>query len=434
MHIYFSGIGGVGIGPLALIAKQAGYEVSGSDIKDSQYIDYLREHGITNINIGQTDGQISQTNIDKPIDWFVFSSALPKTDPNHPELAFCQQNGIKTSKRDELINQILEDKNLKLVAIAGTHGKTTTTAMAIWAFKQLGVGVSYSVGAKLSFGDMGHYEPGSQYFIYEADEFDRNFLAYRPFYSVISGVSYDHHEIFPTQEDYSQAFRQFLDQTQRAVVWNEDSKRLSLDESDEKYMIEQESNDEIDKIKLAGLYNRRDAWLVIKAVSQISGATIEQVAKVMDDFPGVARRFELIAENLYSDDAHTPEKITGAMSVAKETAAMGNQKIVVLYEPLTNRRMHYLGPQHHSVFKGASAIYWLPSYLAREDPNQAILTPEQLIKNLSPELQKIAHAAKRDDSLKQIIQSHLDNGDLVVAMAGGGGDSLDEWLRSNFVV
>ena len=139
MHIYFSGIGGVGIGPLALIAKQAGYEVSGSDIKDSQYIEYLKSQGITQINIGQTDGQISAINIDKPIDWFVYSSVLPKTNPNHPELVFCRQNNIRTSKRDELLNQIISDKNLKLIAIAGTHGKTTTTAMAIWAFAKMGI-------------------------------------------------------------------------------------------------------------------------------------------------------------------------------------------------------------------------------------------------------------------------------------------------------
>jgi UDP-N-acetylmuramate-alanine ligase len=105
MHIYFSGIGGVGIGPLALIAKQAGYEVSGSDLQDGQYVKYLREQGISDINIGQGRNQISALNARKPIDWFVYSSALPKTNPDHPELLFCKENNIKTSKRDELLNK-----------------------------------------------------------------------------------------------------------------------------------------------------------------------------------------------------------------------------------------------------------------------------------------------------------------------------------------
>lgn len=433
MHIYFSGIGGVGIGPLALIAKQAGYEVSGSDIKSSQYIDYLKQQGIADINIGQTDGQISATHIDKPIDWFVYSSALPKTNPNHPELVFCQRNNIRASKRDELLNEILKQKHLKLVAIAGTHGKTTTTAMAIWAFQQLGIDISYSVGAKISFGDMGRYTPDSEYFIYECDEFDRNFLAFSPFYSIIPGVAYDHHEIYPTREDYNQAFRDFLDQSQRAVLWQEDLNKLGLDEENEKFTIAEEDDPAIGNINLPGLYNRRDAWLVIKAVSQITGARLDEVAEVMNKFPGVARRFELIAPNLYSDDAHTPEKIVGCMSVARETAAQnGDQKIVVVYEPLTNRRMHHLAREHKSVFQGAAAIYWTPSYLAREDPNLPILKPEQLIDNLAPELQRIAKPAELDDSLKSAIQQHLKAGDLVVAMSGGGGGSLDEWLRNEF--
>jgi UDP-N-acetylmuramate--alanine ligase len=279
---------------------------------------------------------------------------------------------------------------------------------------------------------MGHFEPGSQYFIYEADEFDRNFLAFNPFYSVISAVAYDHHEIYPTQEDYYQAFRQFLNQSQRAILWKEDIHKLGLDEADEKYTLESYEDAGIKSLSLPGLYNRRNAWLVVKAVSQISGARPEDMVPILNKFPGVSRRFEMITKNLYSDDAHTPEKITGCMSVAKELASKADQKIVVIYEPLTNRRMHYLGAAHRSVFDGASAIYWIPSYLAREDPKQPVLTPTELIKNLSPELQAIAKPMQRDDNLKQVIQEHLKNGDMVVGMAGGAAGSLDEWLRKNF--
>jgi UDP-N-acetylmuramate--alanine ligase len=429
MHVYFSGIGGTGIGPLALIAKEAGYEVSGSDAKDSQYIEYLKKHGIPDINIGQTDGQINNTNIEKTIDWFVYTSALGDT---HPELEYAKRKGIKSTKRDEFLNEIIGQKNLKLIAIAGTHGKTTTTAMAVWAFQQLGAQPSYSVGAKISFGDMGHYEPGSQYFIYEADEFDRNFLAFSPFFSIISGVAYDHQEIYPTEEDYQQAFRTFLNQSQRAVLWQDDLKRLGLDENEEKFTVESETDPAVGSIKLPGLYNRRDAWLVAKAVFQILDCTLDQAKQVMDKFPGLSRRFEQILPSLYSDYAHTPEKIRGGMSVAMEEASKNGQKVVVVYEPLTNRRMHYTAKDHHDVFEGASAIYWVPSYLAREDPHQRILTPEELIKNLSPDLQKIARPAYLDTDLKKNIQKHLEAGDLVVAMSGGGGGSLDEWLRKEF--
>jgi len=429
MHIYFSGIGGAGIGPLALIAKQAGYDVSGSDLKSSQYTDYLGGKGITDISIGQSRQQIEQAHRQRPIDWFVYTSALD-AEADHAELSFARENGIRVSKRDELLNEIITSKQLKLIAIAGTHGKTTTTAMAIWALKQLGLPLSYSVGAKISFGEMGNFDPASQYFVYEADEFDRNFLAFHPFYSIISGMGWDHQEIFPTREDYNQAFRSFLDQSQRAILWREDSKKLGLDENNDKYAIVEYSDPNINNLHLAGLYNRRDALLVAKAVSQITGETLERVLELLNQFPGLSRRFETIAENLYSDYAHTPEKIIGGMSVAREVATPKNKKIVVIYEPLTNRRMHYLAREHRDVFDGASAIYWVPSFLAREDPNLPILTPAELIKNLSPELQQIAHPAELNDALKVAIQKHLADGDLVVGMAGGA--TLDEWLRRNF--
>jgi UDP-N-acetylmuramate--alanine ligase len=135
MHIFFSGIGGSAIGPLAVIARQAGYKVSGSDMQPGEFIQYLKQYGIEDVHTGQTEQAIAEIHAKNPIDWFVYSSALPKTNPDHPELVFCQKHNIKISKRDDLLNEILSQNNLKLVAIAGTQGKTTTTAMTIWAFQ-----------------------------------------------------------------------------------------------------------------------------------------------------------------------------------------------------------------------------------------------------------------------------------------------------------
>lgn len=434
MHIFFSGIGGTAIGPLALIAKKAGYTVSGSDKQDSQYIDYLKQHGITDIHIGQTKENIAKVHEENPINWFVYSSAIVMEDPDAPELVFCKNQKIRTSKRDELLNQIITDKNLKMLAVAGTHGKTTTTAMAIWLFKQLKLPVSYSVGAKISFGDMGEYDPASEYFIYECDEFDRNFLAFEPALSLITGVTWDHHEIFPTREDYQQAFVEFISQSDCTYLWQEDYEYLGLNSSerpgDSHLHVMQSDNPEISKLTIHGHYNRLDAWLVISAVKKITKKPIAELIAVMNTFPGLQRRMERITGTLYSDYAHTPEKIKGAMSVALEMAAEHNQKLIVLYEPLTNRRQHYMAHQYTDVFDGAEHVYWLPSYLAREDPNQAILSPAELITHLSDP--SLAEPAEQDEALKAIVQKHLNNGDMVVGMAGGGGGSLDEWLKKNF--
>src|SRR5579871_6785872 len=236
MHIFCSGIGGVGIGPLALLAHQAGYEVSGSDMRSGPNIDQLRKKGITDIHIGQTKEQIAKIHAEKPIDWFVYSSAVPQ---DNEELGFCREKGIKTSKRDELINEILSQKDLSLIAIAGTHGKTTTTAMVVWLFKQLGLPISYSVGAKVGHYDMSAYELASEYFVYECDEFDRNFLAFNPSLSIISGLGYDHHEIYKTRDDYNQAFKDFINQSQQAVLWQDDANILNIS-SNPKVGAEQE--------------------------------------------------------------------------------------------------------------------------------------------------------------------------------------------------
>ena len=429
MHIFFSGIGGAGIGPLAMVAQQAGYTVSGSDKQDSQYIDYLKKHGITNIHIGQTAEQIAAVHDQQPIDWYVYSSAVEKEQTKAPEFGFVDQQNIRRTKRDELLNQILSDKRQKLIAIAGTHGKTTTTAMAVWLIKQLGLPVSYILPAKTSFADMGHFDPTSEYFVYECDEFDRNFLAYEPHLSLITGVSWDHHEIFPTREDYQEAFKEFIDQSAWTQLWQEDYDYLGLSGTSKLTVLESD-HPEISKIKLLGQYNRLDAWLVIQAVHELTKKPIPELMNHMNQFPGLQRRMEQIVPNLYSDYAHTPEKIRGGLSAALEMASENNQKVIVVYEPLTNRRQHYMKDDYKDCFDGAAHVYWIPSYLAREDPNQAVLTPAELINHLSDP--SLATPMERNDSLKQTIQQHLNNGDLVVGMAGGGGDSLDEWLRKNF--
>jgi len=429
MHIYFSGIGGAGLSGLALVAQKAGYKVSGSDKQDSRTIEYLKQHGITDIHIGQDREAIAAVHDAEPIDWFVYTAAVSIENPNAPELAFCREQNIKTSKRDEILNQILADKKLKLIAIAGTHGKSTTTALVIWLFTQLKLPIGYNVGAKLAF-EADVFASGAEYFVYECDEFDRNFLAFEPYLSVISGVSWDHHEVFPTREDYQAAFREFIDQSQHTILWEEDRDYLGLGEAG-RLSPQKTDNATINNIALKGRYTRMDAWLAVQSVHKVTGAPVEDLLTAVGKFPGLQRRMEQLAPNLYTDYAHTVEKIRGAMSVALEMAAETNQKLVVVYEPLHNRRQHYIMNDYKDCFNGAEQVYWIPSYLAREDPNQRIIPPAELITRLDDP--SIAVPAEMGADLKRTIESHLAKGDLVVAMSGGGGGSLDEWLRKEFV-
>jgi UDP-N-acetylmuramate--alanine ligase len=431
MHVFFSGIGGTGIGPLALLAHQAGFEVSGSDKQDSQYIAYLKKQGVTDISIGQSHEAIAAVHAQSPIDWFVYTSALPLENPDAPELKFCADQHIKMSKRDEFINLILEEKSLKLIAIAGTHGKTTTTAMTIWLLKQLGIPVSYSVGAKMSFGDMGHFEPGSEYFIYEADEFDRNFLSFRPYLSLITGIDWDHPDIYPTRESYNAAFIEFLEQSDSAVLWQADVQRLQLTPDDTQLILDENDPAIHNDLHLPGMVNRLNAWEVAHAIKGITDKPLEELLKHLDTFPGVARRFEQILPGLYTDYAHTPPKIRGALQLAHETAG---ENVVVVYEGLHNTRQHFIKADLKHLFDSAKQLYVVPSYLAREDKSLMLLTPEDLKQLLDPETQTRTEAAALNDALETNIRRHLADGDLVLCLTAGGGHSLDEWLRKTFSV
>lgn len=426
MHIFFSGIGGAGIGPLALVAKQAGYEVSGSDKQDSQYIKYLRDKGISDIHIGQTEEAIAEAHSKKSIDWYVYSSAVGREDAQHPELKFVDTEGIHKSKRDELLNKIIDDKKLKMIAVAGTHGKTTTTAMVIWLFKQLKVPVSYSVGAKLSFGDMGHYEPGSEYFVYEADEFDRNFLTFHPYRSVISGIDWDHPDIFPTREDYYAAFRQFLDQSDIAFIWKDDAEKLGLSESSARLSILHKKD--YVNFTQAGAVNREDAAIATQVVmNALEKDDIAELTDLMNTFPGISRRFEEINDNIYSDYAHTPEKIRGALQLANEVAGYN---VVVVYEGLHNTRQHFIKDQLPTLFERAKKLYVVPSYRAREDQSLEDLTPEKLAQLV--QTPSDVEPASLNGELKAKITEHAKAGDLVLCLSAGGGNSLDEWVRREF--
>jgi UDP-N-acetylmuramate--alanine ligase len=431
MHIYFSGIGGAGIGPLAEIALKAGYEVSGSDKQNSSYIEALKKEGIKDVVIDQSYQSIKQIHERHPIDWLVYTSALTIEQPNSEELAFAKDNRIKVSKRDQLINTIIEDKRLSLVAVAGTHGKTTTTAMIVWLCRRHNIPLSYLLPAKTSFGPMGLYDKDSRFFVIEADEFDRNFLYFEPWLSVITGVSWDHHEIFPSRESYQQAFVDFIRQSKSSLLWQDDANYLNLTEADAYGLkVLDPSNPDVLNVKLKGVYNRLDGWLAIQTVLKISDFKEEDLLNSLNSFPGLSRRMEEIAPNLFSDYAHTPEKIKAAMSVAQETATERGKSIIVVYEPLTDRRQHYMQNDYKDCFDGAAQVYWLPSYLAREDKTQRILAPAELIARLSDPA--IAQPAQRGEDLKRTIKAHLDKGDMVVCMAGGGGDSLDDWVRANF--
>lgn len=424
MRIYFVGIGGSGIGPLAIMAKEAGYDVLGSDIKESSYVSYLRSKGI-DVSLDQTGKNIELQDRKRPIDWVVGVSSIIRDKPSHDELVYARNNNITIHERDALLNKIINDNGMQLIAVAGTHGKTTTTAMIIWLLKNLSIPMSYSVGAKLPFGEMSAFDKNSKYFVYECDEFHNNFLQFKPQISAITGVAWDHHEVFETEEVYNNAFVKFLNQSSSVVIYSDDSKKIGWSDQEKTTHISK-SNGVLDRIKITGQHFREDAWLAVSTISKYFGIEVSKLIEIVNEYPGSSRRMERIADNLYSDYAHTPEKITGCLTAAHELLN-GNQALVVVYEPLTNRRQHYIKHHYKNLFDSVTKLYWVPSYRAREDDSLTTLQPDELI--LEMDNKHIAESAQLNDELWKKIQNHINSNDLVILISGGGGESLDEWAR-----
>jgi UDP-N-acetylmuramate--alanine ligase len=302
--------------------------------------------------------------------------------------------------------------------------------MTVWLLKQLGQPISYMLPAKTSFADMGTYVDGSKYFVYEADEYDRNFLAFEPFLSVITGIDWDHPDIYPTREDYNAAFNEFFEQSKHVVMWQGDADRVSLHPDTTAVILDDSSPDIDEKLTLPGLVNRQNAWLVTHAVHRfVDNRPIAELIEILNKFPGVSRRFEQIIPGLYSDYAHTPPKIRGALQLGHEVAG---DNLVVVYEGLHNTRQHFIKDELVHLFDSVKHLYIVPSYLAREDQNLDMWSPADLKNIMSPETQNVATPAILDPTLQQAITSHLSAGDTVLCLTAGGGGSLDEWLRTTF--
>ena len=403
MRIYISGISGTGMGSLALMAKQAGFEVMGSDLSKGAIYDELLKAGIE-VKIGKQDGKFLQEKLKDGIDWFAYTSALPK---DHAELKVAKKAGIKCTKRDDLTAFLVEELGLKMIAVAGTHGKTTTTSMIIYVARKIKLPVAYIVGTTLGFAPSGSYKKGDKYFVYEADEYDRNFLKYHPWLAVLPAVTYDHPDIYPTRADYKKAFNQFKKQSRKVI---------------EEGMLEK-------KISLPGAERRHDASLAAAALLTMAPRmSRESLVYLLNKFPGVGRRFERIANGVYSDYAHHPEEIVATLKAAlEEKERLRKKGVVVIYEPHQNSRQHEVIDGYKDAFLGADKLFWLPTYLVRENSRLKVYQPDDFIKRLSNK--EIAESAKLGFSLKRKIQKYIKDNYLVVLMTAG---PADEWLRKKF--
>ena len=188
------------------------------------------------------------------------------------------------------------------------------------------------------------------------------------------------------------------------------------------------------EFKLAGKVRRHDAELATAAiVKMMENQGIEynttEIVGILNSFPGVGRRFEKLVDGVYTDYAHHPEEIAATIEIAREEAKIkGLKGVVVVYQPHQNIRQHEVRNGYREAFLNVDKIFWLPTYLVRENPDLAVITPEEFVEDL--ENRDKAEAAELNDDLAIKLHEYVKEGYLVILMTAG---PADEWLRGEFL-
>lgn len=366
---FFIGIKGTGMAALAIMLKELGHEVNGSDIDRPLFTeDLLRKHQIPILSFNKDN---IKDNYQVIIGNAFFS--------DHPEVKVALENPtIKTWYYHEYLGELL--KNYASVAISGTHGKTTTTALLAAVLNPY-----YELGYLIGDGT-GHLKPETTDLIIEACEFKRHFLAYHPDIAVVTNIGYDHVDYFKTEEDYFKAFQEFVDQAQESLVIYGDSKitrKLKLSKPHIYYgsnpnndlqavnivmssnemsfdVIYQKQSFGSFTLPFVGAHMLQNSLAVI-AVSILKGLTYLEIKAGFKNYRGVKRRFivETIKDSIFIDDyAHHPVELKVTLETAR--IRFPNHKIVAVYKPHRVSRIFHFVADIKAALSLADEIVLLP--------------------------------------------------------------------------
>jgi len=338
-RLHFIGIGGAGMSGLALVCAELGATVTGSDRADSSYMERLRSAGL--------DPAVGHDAANLPEGAEVVVSTAIADD--NPELALSREREIEPIHRGALLAELCAEK--RLIAVAGTHGKTTTTAMLVWALRALGADPAFFVGGEvpgLGPEAVNAAWGGGEWVIAEADESDASFLALKPEIAVVTNLEMDHHSRWGSVAELRRAFGEFT-QGARAVVRPEESDL---------------------KIELAvpGHHNLLNARAAV-AAAVAAGFEATSVAAALADFPGVKRRLELKGSRngarVYDDYAHHPTEVRAALSALR---GLNPRRLFVAFQPHLYSRTKAFTEGFGAALALADEVVVLDVYPAREEP------------------------------------------------------------------
>lgn len=420
--IHFIGINGTGMSALLDISAELGATVSGSDKSTGPFFDMLAKKGFDVY-------QGIDTQKSKSADLVVYSGAIKR---DHPEL-----NNSHNVERGEYMGYISRFF-ANTVAVAGTHGKTTTTAMIVHVLKKANKKFCYTFGGidKETNRNSGYF--GDELFLTEACEYRNSFLSLKPTISVITSIEYDHPDFFTSFDGLLQSFRQFAFNTEKCVIVGEKTEKylecigahkrirafdkvfkvLGTNDFDYVDFLYDQKEYSL-KIKVGGKYNIKNSLLAFLTLSELG---IDPFVSLdgLASFEGVKRRREFLGylgeKECFSDYAHHPTQIRELIA-----SFPSNKKITVVFEPHTYSRTKVLMKEFSNAFAGAYKTIILPVYSARENYDSSC-DEKALFSNIVGDNKILA---RNYADARNVIEA--DNGDIILFVGAG---SIDDWARS----
>lgn len=449
-HVHFIGIGGSGLSAIARLLKESGYTITGSDRVLSPLAADLQASGAT-IYIGHHPRNVHGA------DWVVRSSAIPD---DNPEVVAAHNAHIPVYKRADFLGKLMENRNS--IAVAGTHGKTTTTAMIAFVLSEMDRDPSFIVGGVMSNYGVNARAGRSKLFVIEADEYDRMFLGLKPRIEVITNLEHDHPDCYPTYEDMQQAFESFvslLPQDGTLVACIDDSGAASLINGARRqgrhvvaYSLESEmtinapqwvqaravkanthggfdfavatnvgSTDSAQvSLQVPGKHNIRNA-LATLAVIAVLGLSIKDAGQVLGKYSGTGRRFEVRGEKkgiiVIDDYAHHPTEIQATLSAAR--IRYPKKRIWAVWQPHTYSRTQALFKEFSRSFGEADEVIVTEVYPARE-PKQAF-TSAEIVSSMP---HRSARFMATLEETSRYLLKHLRKNDVLLVLSAGDADQI----------
>lgn len=385
-RVHFIGLGGAGMSGIARIMLARGVWISGSDAKDSSVLAGLRTLG-SEVFIGHQTSNLGSADV------LVVSSAI---DELNPELVAAKKKGISILARAEALALLMSES--KSIAVAGTHGKTTTTSMLTVALQQAGLDPSFAIGGMINRGGTNAHQGSGDIFVAEADESDGSFLAYKPFGAIITNIELDHVDHFPDLAAVNRSFLAFVNSIQPggflivgidspgavhllSQIERGDIEIITYGESAD-YSISHlslqpgESHARITKLgkvigelslSIPGQHNIENALAALVAGLKF-GAPVVELLKGLESFSGAKRRFEnkgsVNGVTVIDDYGHHPTEVRVTLETAKRF--IGTGKVIVIFQPHRYSRTAMFVSEFAQVLGIADQIFLLEIYAASE--------------------------------------------------------------------